>query len=634
MSIRLLPEHLVNQIAAGEVVERPLSIIKELLENSIDADASKIKIICRNGGKSFLEIIDNGCGMNKDDLALCIKKHTTSKLPENTLNNIQTMGFRGEALAAISTVSRTTISSKQKDQQSDDNHGWKININGGKLEAIEPINMDCGTIVTIRDLFFCVPARLKFLKSNAVEIRHIMDAINSLALSHPKIHFTLENNDKIVYDYPIEKVSIKETITAELTSNEENEYLLGRIQQVLGKGVLNNCVKVEYKEGDLNIRGFACVPTFNRPTSAWQYFYIRNRYVKNKFFHYATKAAYHDYLPANKAAVVILFLDCNNMSFDINVEPDKTSVRFVDEQSVKSSIIKALRKAISKVSNTTSSILHHEFMEKISKPKEIPKDNVLHLAKASPISNSTITERAKLSFEDNPSFSSNTSSPKPLINSTPITTVLENNNAKLPDKLPSIVPNENTLGQPVAQVHKTYVISETKEGIVIVDQHAVHERLVYENLKKEYMTGQVVTQALALPITVSLSQTESLILKEHGVALKEMGLWLEDIMEQSCIVRGLPVYLADIDAETLLHDVCAQLQEFDTSCVLKDKANEILGNFACHHSIRAGKIMSTQEMESLLRKIETTQGSAQCNHGRPSYIKISKKELDRMFHRK
>ena len=625
MTIRLLPEHLINQIAAGEVVERPLSIVKELLENSIDAKATKIEIICRNGGKSFLEIIDNGCGMNKEDLALCIQKHATSKLPGSTLNNIQTMGFRGEALAAISTVSRTTISSKTADEE----HGWSININGGKVEDIKPINMERGTIVTVRDLFFCVPARLKFLKSNAVEIKHIMEAINSLALSHPKIHFILTNNDKVVYDYHPEKVSIQDTKSEGITADKEDDYLLGRIGQVLGQGFLNNCIKVKYELGDLKIKGFTCVPTFNRPTSAWQYFYIKNRYVKNKFFNYATKAAYYDYLPSNRAGVAILFLDCNNMSFDINVEPDKTSVRFVDEQKVKSAIIKALRNAIAKVSHTTSTILHHDFIEKISEPNQAHQP--VTKAKILPLSTSKLTRTEKILF-DSPAPISKTPQPiaEPMVK-TPISKAIESS-VKEQEARP-VLTTDNYLGHPVAQVHKTYVISETNEGIVIVDQHAVHERLVYEQLKKEYMTGQVLTQALSLPITAALNQTESLTLKEHKAALKEMGLWLEDIIEQSCIIRGLPVHLADVDGETLLHDVCAQMQEFETSCVLKDKANEILGNFACHHSIRAGKTMNSAEMEALLRDIETTQGSAQCNHGRPSYIKISKKELDKMFHR-
>ena len=663
MTIKLLPEYLINQIAAGEVVERPLSIVKELLENSIDAKAKHISVICRGSGKSFLQVIDDGIGMTKEDIALCIKRHATSKLPDNSLNNINTMGFRGEALAAISNVARVTIASKT----ANDEHGWILSINGGEQGEIEPINITGGTIITIKDLFYCVPARLKFLKTNAVEIKQIMDVVNRLAVAHPSIHFSLENNNKVIYDYSVESFSLAE-IRKDLAQGEESEtdrLLLGRLKQVLGDTFVNNCAKVAHGCEDFKVTGYISLPTFNRPTSAWQFFYIKNRYVKDRFLNYAIKAAYHDYIPHDRSALVVLFLDCNHMSFDINIQPDKTKVRFVDEKFVKSNIIRALKDVLVKVGNKVSDNLNHQLMNKvIAQNKNVfAQSEITNEIESAKVDTSVDAQMKDSVFEK--SFAVNTSganfsdlslAKKPeqtkaiLFNDKTVaikenanvvnmvdmfnsTNQAESNNRKNSTADSQTMFVEHSLGQALVQVHKTYVISETNEGIVIVDQHAVHERLVYEKLKNDYANGKILTQRLAIPVSVKLSQTEVLLLQECNEDLKNMGLWLEDIKGDGCIVRGLPSYLVDCNAEELVHDICAQIQEFGGTMVLEEKSNELLGNFACHHSIRAGKVMNYAEMDALLRQIEESEVAGQCNHGRPTYVTISKKDLDKMFHR-
>ena len=660
MTIKMLPEHIINQIAAGEVIEKPSSIVKELIENAIDAGASKIKVITKSGGKSFLQVIDNGKGMSADDLKMSIKRHATSKLPNNNLQNVNTMGFRGEALSSIANVSRMTIASKDKKSK----HGWLASVSTDNSVEIEPISMQNGTIVTVKELFYVVPARLKFLKPAAIEIKFIMELFNKIAMSYPDIQFTLENNEKTIYDYLVSKVPLSNSIEtkdpsldAENINKKEskNEIYLGRIQQILGAEFIKNCTKISYGTDELKIYGFTSLPTFNGPTSISQYFYINNRYIKNKTISYAIRTAYSDYLPKDRHCLIVLFLDCDNLIFDINVSPDKTQVRFVDEKSIKAQLTKILRTTLAKVGNRVNSSLNTKLVEKLTNDRRISNiqdfTNNISIPSNTPLSAATQLKPATLMHSNSsaqpiidfiePSISNNNANANVLHDNT--TEELQydshyNNEFLNIEKNPKISKLDNItpklpLGKAVAQVKDTYVISENDDGIVIIDQHAVHERIVYEQLKKDFLKDGIKKQSLVVPISVTLNPLEMQLLENHNDSLKKLGLWLEKFDDNSIMVRALPSYLIKSNVTNLIKDLFAELQTFDSDFILEEKINHILATFACHHSIRAGKIMNHQEMNELLRQIEKSETAAQCNHGRPTYVKISKKDLDKMFHR-
>ena len=578
--IKVLPNDLINKIAAGEVVERPMSVVKELVENSIDARASKIDIFISNGGKSEIKVVDNGMGIEKNDLELSVQRHATSKLSFNNLEEISTLGFRGEALPSIASVSDFNIQSNNTTDQD----GVMIEISSGKIKNIKPVKKAKGTSVTVRNLFFSTPARLKFLKSDNFESLLIKDFVKKIAICNFEIEFNLTINKKKI---------LKTSTNSQKDLKKKFEF---RIKEVLGVEFVENSVDFIYNNKNVKFFGLIGLPTFNYPNTKNQFIFINNRVISDKSLNQIFKVGFRDFISHDRFPQFVVFIDCPKNEVDINVHPAKNEVRFKDLNMIKSLIISNLKKKILEVGHK-SSLTNSSDAVKIFTKQPINQNLILK-------------EENNLADHNN------------LRNNDTAGSNLENNLEQYP------------LGFAKSQFHKNYIISQTQDGIVIVDQHAAHERIVYEHLKDNFYKKSIKKQILLLPEIIELDKIIIDNLKEKLSLIETFGLKIEMFGKNSLIIREVPVILSNCNLKKLALDVIEEVLELDNSLEVENQINKVYSRIACHGSIRSGREMQIDEMNDLLRKMEITPHSGQCNHGRPTYIELNIDEIEKLFGRK
>ena len=608
--IRRLPNGLINKIAAGEVIERPASAVKELVENSIDAGATKIEIIMRNGGRTFISVTDNGCGMSKQDLVLAVERHATSKLPTDNLDSISTLGFRGEALPSIGAVSRLTIKTRSKDMDT----GWSINVTGGDIEAVVPSSLKIGTQVEIRDLFYATPARLKFLKTDRTETGRTIEVIRRIAMVNPNISFTLNDGTRT-------------NIRFNGAQGNLPNIQLSRIGEVLGRDFEENSLLIEAEREGFILTGYAGLPTLNKRTSSHQFLFVNGRPVQDKLLYGAVRAAYSDFLAYDRHPFVVLFLNAPGSTLDVNVHPAKSEVRFQEPGLVRGLIIGALKKALIEAGYQTSSTTSNAALGILNK-------SIFNIS-------STGVRSSGQSYNTREP-SQNNYLPSSFANSEIAYGHLDLNSAPMartdsPSHQSSESLNEIAsfpLGAAQAQIHKNYIVAQTNEGLVIVDQHAAHERLVYEKMKIDLKDGGIKRQVLLIPEVVDLEHVKIQRLLGLKNDFAQLGLILEKFGEGAILVREIPSILGDINVKNLVIDIVDELEEFGSSTVLEDKLGHICGTIACHSSVRSGRTLRVEEMNALLREMEATPHSGQCNHGRPTYVELKLSDIEKLFGRR
>jgi DNA mismatch repair protein MutL len=601
MSIRRLPEHLVNRIAAGEVVERPASALKELVENAIDAGAGRIAILLVEGGTSRIEVADDGCGMTPEDMALALERHATSKLPDEFIESVVTLGFRGEALPSIASVARLTIESRIRGAE-----GWARTVDNGRVEREGPAALPPGTRVVVEDLFARVPARRKFLRSPRAEYAACLDVVRRLAMARPDIGFTLEHDGR------------------RALSATQVEDRPGRVATLTDRALADNSVAIDLEREGLVLGGVASLPTYNRGIADHQYLFVNGRPVKDRLLMGAIRGAYAEMLPRDRHAVVALFLDIPTDQVDVNVHPAKTEVRFRDPAMVRGLIVSGLRRALDAAGHRsqrasesalsmwqpeqTSSPLGGEEgarpqsgWEGEGTPQRLPLESRTY---------STLNESRPTFFAAPPQARA-----EPAWTAPPQT-------AAFP------------MGVARGQVAKTYIVAEAEDGLVLVDQHAAHERLVLERMRAALIGGTIASQALLIPEVVELDESACDRLESRAEELSEFGLDLERFGPHAMLVRATPALLGQSDPKGLVTDLADELAAFDEALSLKERLDAVAGTMACHGSVRAGRILSVPEMNALLREMEVTPHSGQCNHGRPTWVKLAHGDIEKLFGRR
>ncbi len=595
MRIRHLPETLINQIAAGEVIERPAAALKELVENALDAGATRVGIEIRDGGKSLIRISDDGIGMTREELVAALDRHATSKLHGNDLENIHTLGFRGEALPSIGAVSRLRIASRSRETPGE---AWEINVEGGHKSAPVPSAHPDGTQVEVRDLFYATPARLKFMKGDRAEYAAVKDVVLRLAMAFPAVSFRLVHNG-------IESLSLIAVTQGDFLDQRES-----RLHSILGDDFAVNSLRVEARRDGVELSGHIGLPTYHRGTAQFQYLFVNGRPVRDKLLNAAVRVAYADVLSRDRHAVVVLFLDCDSGDVDINVHPAKAEVRFRDAASIRGMMIGALQHRLHDGARHSAST----FGEKT-------------IAAAQPLYPASTHSFSGLSDRNIPGY--RVSSVAQVAYATAIA----------PSARAEAAPEETAdgdypLGAARAQIHENYIIAQTRDGVVIVDQHAAHERLVYERFKAQMQTGRIPAQGLLVPEIVSLGDTEVSALLEQADMLATLGLEIESFGRDSIAVRAIPAMLSGrAEIARMIRDLADELSERGTANGLQEKINALLSTMACHGSVRSGRRLSVDEMNALLREMEITPGSGQCNHGRPTSIRLTLKDIERLFGR-
>jgi DNA mismatch repair protein MutL len=595
-AIRRLPETLVNRIAAGEVIERPAAAVKELVENAIDAGAARIDVALRDGGGSLIVVEDDGQGMTRDELSLAVERHATSKLPDDDLTRIATLGFRGEALPSIGAVSRLSIVSRARG--ADD--AWRLDVEGGAVGEPKPAARSHGTQVTVRDLFFATPARLKFLKEPRTELSHAVDAVERLAMAHPQIAFSIAEDGKQTRRYPA-------------AAGDLFDARLARLSAILGKDFAANAMRVEAARPGLRLTGHAGVPTYNRATSAQQYLFVNGRPVRDRLLGGAVRAAYQDFLARDRHAVVALFLDVDPALVDVNVHPAKAEVRFRESGLVRGLIVGALRRTLAENGHQASTSVAAAALGAF-RPGEPPPSGVAREALAAWQGPAPVAGEYQ-------------GGSLPGLAAAPASTA------------PASVPDDRAagafpLGAARAQLHETYIVAQTSDGIVIVDQHAAHERLVHERMKQALAARGVERQVLLIPEVVELGEAACERLIARAGELRELGLLIEAFGRGAVAVREVPALLGQVDAAGLARDLAEELAELDDHLSLKERLEQVSGTMACHGSVRAGRLLKPEEMNALLRQMEATPHSGQCNHGRPTYVELKLADIERLFGRR
>lgn len=598
MTIRQLSETLINQIAAGEVIERPASAAKELIENALDAGATRIEIATAGGGKTLLRITDNGSGMAPADLELAIRRHCTSKLDAD-LTDIRTLGFRGEALPSIGSVAKLSLLSRTADA----GEGAEISVTGGKVVPVRPAAANRGTVVEVRDLFFATPARLKFLKSEKAEASAISDVVRRMAIAFPHVRFVLSGSDRTTLEFPA-------------TGTDR----LARIAQVLGRDFRDNAIEIDAAREGVRLTGFAGVPTFNRGNSLNQFAFVNGRPVQDKLVWSALRAAYAETIPHGRYPVAVLAIDIDPALVDVNVHPAKSDVRFRDPGLVRGLIIGAIREALAREGNraatTGASGMMRAFRPDTSQPSApwTPTASPYRPFEAA-TAPAPLRER-QAGFAE---FST------PSARSEPVFTP-----SGLREEEP---PQRHPLGAARAQLHENYIVAQTEDGLVIVDQHAAHERLVFEAMRNALHSRAVPAQVLLIPEIVDLPEDDCDRLVAHADEFAKLGLGIERFGPGAVAVRETPAMLGEMDAAGLIHQLADELAEWDTASGLKAKLEYLAATMACHGSVRSGRRMRPEEMNALLRQMEATPGSGQCNHGRPTYIELKLSDIERLFGR-
>ncbi|MBP9753145.1 MAG: DNA mismatch repair endonuclease MutL [Proteobacteria bacterium] len=628
-SIRLLDPILINQIAAGEVVERPLNVVKELIENALDAKANRIVITLEDGGKNLIKVEDNGHGMQKDQLILALTRHATSKIPDNDLFNILSFGFRGEALPSIASISKVKIISRTRG----DDIGYCLSVEGGVIaQDIEPIKSDYGTTVIVSDLFYATPVRLKFLKSSGTELGYIQEIVQKIAFANPAVGFKLISDQKTLLD--LEPLEVKE--------GDDFSAFKERIADIVSKNVIQNCEDVYIKNEGVGLKGVISLPTYHKAKADDQHFFVNSRPVRDKILLNALKAAYRDVLEHSRHPFVVLFLEIDPFMVDLNAHPNKTEVRFRDSQWVRNFVCHALHETLKKGAFKTAQTLSENAVAAFTTPITL-KDSRLddRVSSFSYPSSSKGQSFPRTSYQ---SFKGHTTSGSALLHKLPFEETLALKPVVFNDTFiePAFedssenIPHQNLslpLGNAICQLFETYILSKTEDAIILTDQHAAHERLVYEKFKKDVLTDQCIRSPLLLPEVITLTQKEEALLRDHQEILKKLGL-VFDIYSLSCVVREVPNILEGKDVKILLQDILNDLINEQEPMTLLMTMSEKLATKACHNSIRAGQVLSTIEMNALLRDMERTPFSGQCNHGRPTHITLSHNDIEKLFQRK
>lgn len=605
--IRQLDEAAVNRIAAGEVVERPASAVKELVENALDAGARRVQIDVADGGKTLIRVSDDGCGMSAEDLPLALSRHATSKIDGTDLLNIHSFGFRGEALPSLGAVGRLTLQSRASGAP-----GAEITVAGGKASAVRPCALNAGTVVTLRDLFYATPARLKFLRTDRAEMQAISDTVKRLAMAEPAVGFVLRDvtggQDRVGF-------------RAEPETGDLFEALRGRLGRVMGAEFIDNALPIEAEREGVRLSGYAALPTYSRGAAVAQFLFVNGRPVRDKMLIGALRGAYQDFLSRDRHPAVALFVDVEPHRVDVNVHPAKSEVRFREPGVVRGLIVTALRHALAgaghRAATTVSGAALGAFQPQggagpriyqMDRPSAGARQ-AAYAAQAPALSEPGFAEMGG-------TWSGRVEQPAPQATEedAPLTA--------------------RPLGAARGQVHENYIFAQTSDGIVIVDQHAAHERLVYERLKTLMAEKAVPAQGLLIPEVVDLSPDEAARLLARAEDLDRMGLRIEPFGPGAIAVRETPAILGEVNATALIHDILDELSDLGDSQLLQERIEAILSRMACHGSVRSGRVMRAEEMNALLREMEATPNSFQCNHGRPTFVKLSLAELETLFARR
>lgn len=606
MRIRYLPEILINQIAAGEVIERPAAAVKELVENAIDAGANQIDISLEQGGKTLIIIEDDGIGMNKEELDAALDRHATSKLLDDDLLHISSLGFRGEAMPSIGAVSKMTVITAQNGE------AWQLSVEGGKKQAIQPAARQKGTRIEVRDLFYATPARLKFLKTERSEYLAVKDSLTRLAMAYPDIGFTLQHNGNIT-----------------LRLNRESDLLetarLSRLSALMGKDFQDNAMAIHVEKPNedstnTKLTGFASLPTHHRGNNLHQFLFVNGRPVKDRLLMGCIRAAYMDVLHRDRHPQVALFLDLPYTDVDINVHPAKTEVRFRDAQRIRGLIISALQNAIHTHSRTSASSVSQDALNRFKTSPAVNQNwhptsfRQKHSNLPSAQAVMDVWAPSGRSFSNLATATATASQADPVI-------------AEAQEQYP--------LGAAIAQVHETYIVAQSSHGLILVDQHAAHERLVYERIKAQLNTDGVKKQSLLIPEIVELNTDDITNLLARQTELESLGLVIESFGSDAIAVQAVPALLGNkTNVKGLILDLVDEINETDSTKGLTERLFEVCSSMACHGSIRAGRRLNTEEMNALLRQMEQTDFSGQCNHGRPTYITLELDDIEKLFGRK
>jgi DNA mismatch repair protein MutL len=603
-SIQPLEESAINRIAAGEVVERPASAVKELVENAVDAGATRIDVAIADGGKTLIRVADDGCGIPPEELPLAIARHATSKIDGSDLLNIHSFGFRGEALASLGAVGRLTLTSRAEGHDA-----AELSVTGGKTDPIKPAALSRGTVVTLRNLFFATPARLKFLRSDRAEMQAISDVLKRLAMAEPSVSFTLRD----VSGGGEGRV----TFRADAVSGDLFDALRGRLGQVMGREFIENAVSINADREDIRLTGLAGLPTYSRGAAVAQFLFVNGRPVRDKLLIGALRGAYADFLSRDRHPAVALFIDCDPHKVDVNVHPAKSEVRFREPGLVRGLIVSALRHALAEAGHRASTTVAGATLGAMRPEAPQSQPRIYQMDRPSFAAKQTAYQAQAPGFAD--------------MQSTYSGRVVE---AEDRPHAPDETSRENLpLGAARGQVHENYIIAQTEDGIVIVDQHAAHERLVYEKLKTQMAQNGVSAQALLIPDVVEMSEGDSARLLDIAGDLTRMGLTIEPFGNGAVVVRETPAILGEVNADALLRDILDELDDQGEARAVQDRIEAILSRVACHGSIRSGRQMRAEEMNALLREMEATPYSGQCNHGRPTYVELKLSDIERLFGR-
>ncbi|QBJ79191.1 DNA mismatch repair endonuclease MutL [Aquitalea sp. USM4] len=627
--IHKLPDHLVNQIAAGEVVERPASALKEMLENSLDAGASKITVDLAQGGIKLIRVTDNGGGIAADDLPLALDRHATSKIASlDDLEQVGTLGFRGEGLASVASVSRLTLTSRPADSA----HAHQIIAIDGALHPVEPAAHAPGTSVEVVDLYFNTPARRKFLKSENTEYAHCEATFERIALAHPQVEFMLRHNGKVIWRLPAQDMQ-------------------ARVAALLGKDFIAEAITVETAAGSMTLNGFVGSPTYSKASRDAQYFYVNGRFVRDKTAQHALRQAYRDVLHHERHPVYALFLSMDPAGVDVNVHPTKIEVRFRESQAIHQFLFHSINKALA--ATTAGSISPVPAQGDINTSANVsePQATLFPPRSPAPASGSSHTPARPFSYQQQSmplhvareaigtydkmfgglrEEESRRLAEETAVPASPLPAMLSPSQLQaLPQASEGIPP----LGFALAQLHGVYILSQCEDGLIVVDMHAAHERIVYERLKTALEADTIPMQPLLLPVSFAADRMEVATVHEHGEQMKQLGVELAPLSPTQVAVRGVPVWLQDGNPVDLARAVLKDVREFGLSQVLTERRNELLATMACHGAVRANRQLTLTEMNALLRDMENTERSNQCNHGRPTWSRLSMKDLDNLFMR-
>ncbi len=606
MPVRRLDPILIDRIAAGEVIERPAAVVKELVENALDAGAARIDVAVEAGGCRLIRVIDNGSGMDPQDLELAVERHATSKLPSGDLCQIATLGFRGEALPSIGSVARLDVFSRAKAAP----HGFSIRVDQGRKHAIAPCGEPQGTRVEVCDLFAATPARLKFLRGARAEARACADAVQRLAMAHPQVRFTFASEHTAGFDY--------------LPRGDEGEALLARIADVLGDEFYGNALCVVAQREGFRLKGFAGLPTWHKANAGAQYLFVNGRPVRDKQLAGAVRAAYMDYVPQGRYPALALFLECEPCEVDVNVHPAKAEVRFRDSGLVRGLLIGALKQSLQDALHRATPAHGREAIDRLSRN-----------ARNGSAAEDYAAPGKSWDWRQSPAYPGFAESAAPVIDDlVPCGEFLAaDTRAHLQEPAPDDL--DAPLGAARAQIHDCYIIAQTRDGMVIVDQHAAHERLLYERLKAARANKNVPRQTLLIPAIVELEPCDAERIADASPLLAGLGLCVEAFGPGAVAVYEMPALLGSADPAKLIRDLASALREDERNLApLEKRLDHVLATFACHHSVRSGRRLGPEEMNALLREMERTPGSGQCNHGRPTYVELKLADIERLFGRR